>query len=398
MKTQGARILVLAVAVLLLAAAASPAFAEEVRGKWRFEFHVGGTDPGDSIPGDGGRIQVVDQTTSSGGHSVYRLHDPRPGWMAGNEARISTDTYFEFRASYGIASWKNTELVVDMGVGYSTGSIDNIELAYSFDFEDPNMALSNGRQVFSCETLAAWGLSATPNVNCIPFSDSGVADNPVDPSAVSGTKWHGELVQGGELTLYPVSVGLYARFRPTKTFNPYVGLDVGYLLVDFNPSRRWQEVQDQLDASLVSYVERGAFGITSRELDGKPHDVKRPMIDTPNSMYFELRGGTEWQFNPKAAVFVEMRYSWAQKNIEITADGRHRFGKPLVEGRYDADQPVVGPPDGRPAYIITGGLKKEVTRLDGRTWSGPHPGEYYFHGGTLDYGGWTFTAGIRFSL
>ncbi len=390
MKRQGARnrILALGVMALLLVAAVAPAVAEEVKGKWRFEFHIGGTDPGDSIPSDGGRIQVVDATSLTGDTQVYVLRDPRPGWMAANEARISTDTYFEFRASYGLASWKNTELVLDMGIGYSTGSIDNIELAYSFDFDDPNMHNPAFQPVFSCETMAAWGREVIPYSNCIPFTNSGYV----------GEHWRGELINGGDLTLYPVSIGLYARFRPTKTFNPYIGLNVGYMFVDFDPSRQWRDVQNELDASVVTYVERGSLSLSSRQLDGKPHDVKRPMIETPSTPYLELRGGTEWQFNPKASVFVEMRYSWAQKNIDITADGRHRFGTPLAEGRFDSDQAAAGPPGGRPAYIITGGRKREITRLDGVTWAGPHPGEYFFHGGTLDYGGWTFTAGIRFSL
>ena len=390
MKRQGARnrILVLGVVMLLLAVIALPAMAEEVKGKWRFEVHIGGTDPGDSIPSDGGRIQVVDAEALNGQRKVHYFRDPRPGWMAGNEARISTDTYFEVRASYGIASWKNTELVLDMGIGYSTGSIDNIELAYSLDFDDPNMRNSSYAQVFSCETVAAWGRTPIPYSNCMPFAQAGYVNE----------RWRGELISAGDLTLYPVSIGLYARFRPTKTFNPYIGLNVGYMFVDFDPSRHWRDVQDQLDASVVAYVERGTYGLTSRQLGGEPHDVKRPMIETPSTPYFELRGGTEWQFNPKAAVFVEMRYSWANKNIDITADGKHRFGTPLAEGRFDGDQSVAGPPGGRPAYIISGGREREVTRLDGTTWAGPHPGEYYFHGGTLDYGGWTFTAGIRFSL
>ncbi len=391
MNRQGAKtrvLLTVGLAMVLVAAAILPASAEEVKGKWRFEFHIGGTDPGDSISSDAGRVQVVDALRPDGWTEVMYFSDPRPGWLGGNEARISTDTYFEFRASYGIAAWKNTELVVDMGVGYSTGSIDNIELAYAFDYEDLSMATSSGKQVFSCETVAAWGMTPMPNVNCKEFR----------ASSYVGDKWRGELVPGGELTMYPVSLGLYARFRPTKTFNPYIGLNVGYLIVEFDPSDRWRTVQDQLDRSLVdTVVRREGYAITARDLAGQAHDLKRPRIDTPSTVYFELRGGTEWQFNPKAALFVEMRYSWADKNVDITADGKHRLGQPLKQGRYDADDPAAGPPTGRPAYIVTGGLEREVTRGN-IPWSGPHPGEYFFHGGELDYGGWTFTAGIRFSM
>jgi len=29
---------------------------------------------------------------------------------------------------------------------------------------------------------------------------------------------------------------------------------------------------------------------------------------------------------------------------------------------------------------------------------GPWPGEYYLNGGTLDYGGWSFSFGVRFTM
>ncbi|MBP7146173.1 MAG: hypothetical protein KBD01_01405 [Acidobacteria bacterium] len=371
-----------------------PASADEVKGRWRWEFHVGGFDPGDEIPS-----QAADGMTVFDADRWNSVPDPRPDSAGLLAARLDTSLRYEVRASYGLAAWKSGELVLDLGLGRFQSRITNIELSYALDVQDVNYTIFDPiseQRIFvpGCESIG----NPNPGQNCIFFS-SDAGSSPGNPHYEN---WRYEEITGGELTMYPLSMNVLARFRPTKRFNPYVGGGLGYLFVEFDPSQRWKDVADQLDASIVDHVihGQGLSGAGSRLLLGKPHDVKRPEISTPDTLYFELRGGAEWQWRPKTALFVETRFNWAQDNIEITADGKSKFGVGTPVLQLDnVSNPAVFPQGGRPAYITRGGLR--VSAVDPRTGQrtkGPWPGEYYLNGGTLDYGGWMFSTGIRFSL
>lgn len=123
------------------------------------------------------------------------------------------------------------------------------------------------------------------------------------------------------------------------------------------------------------------------------HDLKRPRIDTPDTVFLEVRAGMEWQWKPQTAFFVDGTFSWAAEGITITVDDRAEFGQGVVSGTY-AIEDVPVPARGAPAYITSGGL----VAPDTNGVVGPQPGEYIIEGGTLDYGGWKFVFGVRFTL
>ncbi|MDQ7007779.1 MAG: hypothetical protein Q9Q40_11145 [Acidobacteriota bacterium] len=437
--------------------------AEEITGRWRFELHIGGVDPGDSIISDADRTMTI---TDISGRDVF-IPDPRPRWMSADETRMSADTRFDLRVGYGFAAFKNSELVVDVGIGYYTSFLQDIQVAFSLDRNDPDY-----------QSVAAGGLKELAGRYGDPVgfeSDQffrGVNEN-----------WDGMLVDGGQLRLLPISANVMLRFRPTKRLNPYIGAGVGYYFVDFTPTAAWTALTEQLDASCVSYATRASeTSFRTRRLDHNPerfgtgfdegsweyyngatppegffngdpcrrvsqyvtvptdaifpnpdynpalpedpvtnprliphtnagqvvpveyqdfgHDLEAPRIETPNSLFLELRFGTEWQWRPKTAFFADARFTWADREMRITVDGREHFGEGVPSGYWDeAEAPGVA--GGEVAYITVGGLVLPAGPVDpftGTRVSQPQPGEYLIKGGRMDYGGWNFSVGVRFTL
>lgn len=404
---RGAQCLVWALVAFTVAiGAASTAQAEDIVGRWRVEIHVGALDPGDSIISEAGNNMSL--VTNDGTRQV--INDPRAaiqGNLALQEAQINADPRIDLRAGYGFAAWKNTELYIDFGIAYYEQTIDNIELAYSLDVNDPDYG-GGGLLIGNTSTFTR------------------------DGARFFEEQWQAELIHGGKLEMYPVSINALARFRPTKRLNPYIGGGLGYYFVEFTPSSRWLQVADALDATCVTYV--GFRSPDSPSLEGRDvgvdanvsgdpgdgsnpcrlpapwagaqwedqylnfgHDTKRPEIKTPNTMFLEARAGVEWQWKPKIALFTDLRFTWAADEVTISADGRHKFGRGVLPGLFDAENPPV-PRGGEPAYIsYYPGMEEDLAVGDVSREVGS-PGEYLLNGGVLDYGGWHFSAGIRFTL
>jgi opacity protein-like surface antigen len=396
-----------AVAALIALGAIAPADAEDIVGRWRVELHVGGIDPGDSIPSEAGNtMTVVDE--DEGTRVIIR--DPRatiPGQLAVKEANIEAQPRIDLRAGYGFYAWKNTELYIDFGIGYYEQKIEDIELAYSLDVRDDDYELSDigNPASFPDDNRGAFGYDEA---------------------------WQGELINGGEMKVVPVSINLLARFRPTKRLNPYIGGGLGYYFVEHTPSERWTQVADALDQTCVTYVrfeDPTNPSLRSRNLELDPNissdpgdgsnpcrfpapwlgpqfeglyydfgqDMERPRIETPDSLFLEARAGVEWQWKPRLSFFVDARFTWAAREVTITADGRERFGQGVPAGTF-TPQTIPVPEGGLPAYVtyypgIADDLAEGAVPNEVGT-----SGEYLLNGGNLDYGGWHFSAGVRFTL
>lgn len=402
-----------AVATFALLVGTSDAWAEDVTGKWRVEVHFGAVDPGDSIPSDAGNQMTL--TAPDGSRRVFR--DPRrlvDGDLALREAKLVADVRVDLRAGYGFYSWKNSELYVDFGVGYYEQDFDDIEIAYSLDKNDDVDYLGTGLNRGD------------------PLSVAGDTTK-----GLLGENWEGESFTAGTITTIPISVNVLARFRPTKRLNPYIGGGLGYYFTEFDSSARWTEIADALDATCVTYVDfrEDLPGTSSRRavVDPNPgpdpgtnpcrrpvpqswvlnedryesgdyvtlgHDLERPRVEAPDTVYLEARGGLEWQWTPKLSIFTDVRFTWAAKEVRVTADGREKFGEGVPSGTFRLDAPPV-PEGGKPAYITyyPGYFEDLATGDVNQIRDGiGSPGEYFLNGGTVDYGGWNFSFGVRLTL
>ena len=374
--------------------------AEETKGRWRFEVAVGGYSPVDTIPSDAANVE----TGYNDAGQLVNVFDPRPDEFGVYVAGNSGGPRIDLRASYGVASLENVELVLAAGVGFFQSKIEDLEFSYSLDRLDPNYIIKvqefpgeppRDKWVPGCESLPV--SDQQPGTNCQFFYNDLGGDQ---FNSGDYETWKTELIDPATLNVYPVSIDVLARFRPTKRFNPYIGAGLGYYIVTQQSSERWREIQDQLDASLVSYVQKVPGSLELRELGGPGKDLERPEIDSPDTFFAQLRGGAEWQWRQKTAFFLEASFAWAQDNVEITVDGRSQWGRStptvLFRNPFDSDAFPFG---GLPAYVTQGGIKKKLVNQDGQPLGkGPWPGEYYLNGGTLDYGGWSFAFGARFTL
>lgn len=438
-KATGARLLA-ALGVLLLVASV-PASAEEMYKKWRIEVKVGGVDPGDEIRSEAANSFVLELENPGGEDIRQVVGDPRPNEISTIEGRLASGTRWDIRASYGIASFKNSELILDFGIGHYKTRVNNLELTYALDISDPNYLATFGtppevvwRTPVEAAIYAGY-FDQLPEPD--PFGDPG----PFFRSMIQdtgGEAWRYVPINAGEITNYPVSVNLLMRFRPTKKLNPYFGGGVGYQIVDFEASDQWKRIADQMDASIVmdtQAVPGGALQgqrtlpglkefldtVNDPEVPVDPtllsrnfRDFERPEVIAEDSLFLEVRGGFEWQWRPKTSFFLETTFSWADKEIRILMDGREKLGEPAPDGIIvDANNPSAYPVGGLPAYIVCGGitefLDQEPIQRDvslqapggGRTsidYPCPGSGEYFFNGGKLDYGGFTWQAGVRFTL
>ncbi len=373
------------VLLILSSLIAFPVLAEETVGKWRVEFKIGGINPGDNIRSQAANAQIV---IGQSGDRIT-VGDPRPNEFSSIEGRLASDPRMDLRFAYGLKSFKTSELVLDFGIGYYTTRINNLEFFYSLDVQDPNYQDSQ-----SCATeLYATGSTSQ---DCVAMEADSSGQSILDET------WIYQPINAGDVTQIPVSIGVYQRFRPTKRFNPYLGVAAGYLFVELEESDEWRTFADQMDASFVDYTVKAEFTpsrLGIRSLAGQAHDLVRPRIEAEDGPFVEVRGGFEWQWRRNTAFFVETSFFWAQKNIVITVDGQEQFGAAVTDGVIVNDgSPDAFPIGGLPAYVICGGVQPgdDVNVRPGTLC--PGAGEYFFNGGTLDHGGFSWQAGIRFTL
>lgn len=446
------RVCLIGGAAFLLATAGLAVRAEETKGKWRFDIQVGNHTPGGRIDSQAQNLMRIVPNDPS---PLRFVDDPRPDEGATQFTKSRGQARIEAHAAYTFAAFKDTEFILDFGVGFQRSRITGIELSYSFDATD--RTLTNKGPM--CETLLARGVTGydppppeEPQIfprelfDCVYWSDrtpSTPAGNlfPLDIDSKHarevgdiGLAWTTERMEGGKLQSIPITVGIMARFRTASRLNPYVSAGAGYLVNSFDESARWKTVADQLEGSLVAKVRpdfdaplSGEGYIISRVLeefdatsvdtneDGTidqinvirlGHRMVRPRIDTPNTAFAEARAGLEYQISPRWSIFGEGKFFWAQKNIRITADNQELFGVPTpaltiaetIDGEVNSS---TFPQGGLPVYIIDGGLKQPAFAVNGEIvndGANGQPGEYYLQGGQLKYGGWAFTAGVRFTL
>lgn len=439
------------VAAILVCVMATEARADEMRGRWRFDVQIGGVSPGGEIRSQSGNVTTLIQFDNE-----IVIRDPRPDTTSLNSTQNQGDGRIELHASYGIASFKRSELLLDLGIGYQESTIENLEMSHAFDAADTTASpLPSGTPPSApygtpgCESR----LASAPNFTiletdlggCTWFSDRlrvlapGDLDTPTrteypdsTTSSAPVTQFQTELVGAGKVKSVPITIDALWRFRPTKRFNPYVGAGVGYMVVDFQESDRFQQVADQLAGSRVAYVNGppDATSLGARDLDevsievadsngdgtneiratSLGHLMKRPEVDAPDTFFGQLRGGVEFQFARRWSLFLDGKFSWAAKNITITADGLEKFGAPTpnvtgLDPAPDGDlDPQVFPNGGRPVYVMQGGLRQPAydpvngQLIESNSGEFGQPGEYYINGGQLKHGGWAFMTGVRFSL
>lgn len=335
--------LMLGTAILLvLVWMVCPATAEERYGKWIIEASLGGYNSVDEVRSNSNNRAVYTDPSDT----VIITLDPRPDLGTKNAMSITSAFRLDLRLGYGLLEWGWGEFILDAGLGYMDGGIAGLEIAYQID-EEP----------------------------------------PADPGTLTPPPWHIDFLRVGDLYQIPVSLDGMVRFRPTKRLNPYVGLGVGYRFVEFEEDKEFTRLAEWLDRSMGGKQ----FPIGEGGAGGAPAtDIKRPRVEAPDSFFYEARLGIEWQLKPRWSIYLDTRYEWVDDPVLVLINGEDALGLATPNGDINFEYPVNGTPFrvNRPAPNGPGKYKQYPS-------SG---GGWFVEGGELDYGGFSFGVGARFSF
>jgi opacity protein-like surface antigen len=342
------RVAVLLVALLVVTIGAlGPVTAEERYKKWSIELAIGGNDPQDEVRSNANNTAVFIDPDDG---RQYLIDDPRPTTNAQNAMTIDSATRIDFRVGYGLLEFGWGEFILDSGIAYIDTTISGMELSYNLQYR---------------------------------------AGDPLDEdnSPTETGIWQTEFLPVGDLKQIPVSIDGILRFRPTKRMNPYVGLGLGYRFVEFKEDPTFTEWMEFLDASVGHRIFPTGDGNTG---EGPLRDIKRARVDAPNTFFYLLRLGVEWQLHPKWSIYLDTRYEWADEAVTLSADGGEELGRSTPNGETD----ILWPRRGAPFYTLFPGENPQGVQAK----YPDRPGDWYLQGGKLDYGGWNFSLGVRFSF
>lgn len=342
------RVGALAIALLLVGAwATSPALAEERYKKWSIELAVGGNDPVDEVRSNSGNTSVYfDPETDR----RILVDDPRPSPAGLNAMTIDSSPRIDLRVGYGLLEFGWGEFILDSGIGYIDSTISGMEVAYKLRYVPGDPVDDDGRSV-----------------------DTGF--------------YHVENLPVGTLKQIPVSIDGLIRFRPTKRMNPYLGLGVGYRFVQFKEDSEfteWMEFLDDGYGRRIKPIGEGNYTL------GTWRDIARTRVEAPDTFFYELRLGVEWQLSPKWSIYLDTRYEWADKSVTILADGGEELGRSTPNGEVDK----LWPTRGAPFWLVFPGENPKGVQAK----YPDREGDWYLLGGKLDYGGWNFSLGGRIAF
>ncbi len=285
-KTNNHRVILLLLAAVLVCAVASSARAEDVEKKFRFGLALGGSNTPDKAQSDAGNFLRLE---NADGSLFAQYEDPR-----NDEASIGTlgiEPAYRMTASaqYGVTKL----FVLEGSVGYQMSDVGKVEVQAQFDGE------------------------------------------PIEAN-VQRFKFRIFRLGAGSLTQIPLKLTAIARFRPKATMNPYVGFGVGYTFVGFAPSGELNDLSRNLDGTEGQFTVLQEFPGTFNS----PNDLIEPLsgatIEAPNFVEWNVVGGAEWSLRKKWSVFVDLRYNWATKQLNLRFNDLESLGVSVPDGTQDA--------------------------------------------------------------
>lgn len=352
-----------ACAVMLAAAAR----AEDVEKRWRLGLGIGLADTGGGVQSDAANILGI---TDFDDVLVGFFVDPRNDSGQQITLQIQTRSVVMLSAQYAATKM----FIIDVSGGYSKGDVGDLELQAQFD-----------RVPIPPDERFNFTIFELP---C------------------------------GEIETVPLNVTAIARFRPRASFNPYMGIGLGYTWIGFTPSDELNDLSRNMDLSLGQFARLGLFpgGLVPT---GPVLDLEGVTASVDNSWNWHLSGGVEFTFKRKWATYLDLTYNFASQNMVLTFDppttsvgisvpsDRVVFIEPEASGTYGAVSvvdhgfidggqlvPLPEAPGDTNCNDTPNACEFVVGDLDGV----PDPGMYYVQSGSLDYDDWVLTLGIRYTF
>lgn len=400
-------VFLVAVVALLVSTCLPPVLAADLTKKWRVSLAggvppIGGYNSQDEVESpSANRLLIVPdclQTNTCTGsqlEDVQQLFDPREEGEVFGTLEVRPMWAGTLAAQYGV----NKHFLVEGSVGWQESEVGDIEFSAQFSGNGP-------------EDEAVEGFNFTPY-----------------------------RIPAGDLTVVPLSVSAIAHFRPRATFDPYLGLGIGYWIIGFDVNPEVDEISQKMDASRGTQTKLGVDG--GLFSTGVVNDLQGATVNAQDSFAWHLVGGAEFSFKKRWSAFVDVRWVDVSRDISVGFNGGMELGSsvpnfvdfqsseranatygPVLIGNC---QKAVVPNENGEFVNCEGGGLLDLGRVvlqrtedadpiidcqelndagsldcevqfifepDGEA----DPGLYYAHGGSFSYDGFAVQLGVRFTF
>jgi len=278
-----------AIAVLAAVAFSFPAMAEDVEKKWRVSVALGGYNALDDAPSNSANtLAVVSRVKfNEGKREVVDFYaDPRDD----NSAFGALDVRAGVLGTLGVQYALTKTFLIEATVGYQTSDVGNVEVSAQFSGNPP----------------------------------------PIEEVSFNFTTFH---INAGELTRIPVQLNGVFRFRPRAKFNPYIAAGIGYAIVGFEPSDEFNRLSLDIDRQIgIECQLSSSFAARPVMPCGGPvRGMQGFEVVAEDSFEYNLAVGGEVTFKRKMAMFVDLRYVGASRDMQIRVDDALELGNSVPQ-------------------------------------------------------------------
>ena len=374
MRTIGRRSACLVATLVLVAT--WPSLADDLKGKFSVAIQSSYYSISDEIRSNADNLAVVKLP----GGLIDVVSDPRADVAATRSASIRDGIAWGINAKYGVAKWKWGQLLIDANYNYFDSSIDNLEVSAKFRIydTDPNST--------------TFGMQALPCNGC-KRQITGIQRYTVFPTQVGKITWHNP------------QIGALVRFRQgDKREFPYVGLGFGRYIVSNTRSGQLNSFSDNLASSTGSY-DRSPYSAVPPPTP-VPKKLGPITVTAPDATEYHVNGGVDFPLKNKWkhwTVYLDGRWAMTNGKVTIKTDGTENFGQPIPDGRFDKLATGL-------AGVQIGNGGGGLTDFGSAIPDFDHPGRFKFRGkdgildpgnvfvqgGSINYGGYLLSVGMRY--
>jgi hypothetical protein len=261
-----------------------PAVAEDVEKKLRLSVALGGYNPLDDVQSNSANtLTVVDRVKFNEGtrEVVDFFRDPRDDNAAFGALDVRSGTLGTLALQYALTK----TFLLEASVGYIRSDVGDLEVAVELDGDPP----------------------------------------PIEEITFQFSTFN---VKAGELTRIPIQLDAIFRFRPRAKFNPYVGVGIGYSIVGFDTTDDLDALSVNLDTQIgIECQLTSSFAaLATMPCRGPSRDLQGIEIDAGDSFEFNAVLGGEVSIKRKMAMFADLRYVGASRDVSIRVDTAQELG------------------------------------------------------------------------
>jgi len=306
----------------------SLAQAEDVEKRWRLSVALGGYNPLDEVQSNAANeLTLIDRVQFNQGvrEAVDFYRDPRDDNATFGALDVRSGTLGTIAVQYALTKM----FMVEASIGYHVADVGDIEVSVEFANDPPPIEEVD----FNFSTF---------NLNV------------------------------GEFTRIPIQLDGIFRFRPRAKFNPYVGIGIGYAVIGFDPSQDLNALSLNIDRNIGTECQlSSSFSANpSMPCGGPVRSLNGISIEAGDSFEWNAVVGGEVTFKRKMAIFVDLRYIDASRQITVHVDQGEELGVSVPQlvdfndsiagvtarsGGYGAVQ--IGTPNETDIGLIDGGYR-----------------------------------------